>query len=990
MRKEPPYRPVPSARPLFGNKSLRRRLGFTHYFVLTIMSLALLEMIFLTDSGSTQSRPGDRPGVAAVATQPVSVKSSGLGFELPRTKDEARAFTRQHESLFNFNEVSRLRQERAAVFGEAVNSNPAAPLLAGTPGLTDAANSLSAVALTPRPTNARSSFNAPGPNAFTPATPPNACGPLPADDIYEVDDTWPNTNLPPTNSKPISPGTISSTTKPPVQNHTLTSVSSAAQPTPGNGDQDWVRFAVSSEQFYYVIQTSQFSPATVDTVLELYRYDTANPGLGFVLVNSNDNKGGGDTIVYDPSVQLFGNDVSASVTFYARVYGAPNASCTGSYGLSVGTTGSLSFLTPTATASPTPTGTAVTATPDPCTDKYEPDNTPDKAQALRTSFSPFPSFGGTPGAQETQGPNNNVQSHFICPSNDVDWVYIDLVKGKPYSLYTAQLQGGLDTLLILFEQDSAGNLNTLYSSDDFPGLGLASRIDFMVPTTPTTPEGETKRYYAVVKDVSGKGVANLGYLLTLASAGNGKGDCVDSYESDGLQYLAKEILINEIQQHVLCPDGDADWVKFFAKSGRSYTLSTAFNPTPGLDTYMFVFSVLFDPNDPTKVVSQNEIAASKDNPATLSSEATFQVPVDGIYYAQVKNNGDIGRPGFNYSLTYRVTGSSGVPPTPAPTVATPVATVASGTLTARAVASATALKGQTATAGVNATLTALATSSPAADPGLLALNFADPSFQSLWYYSDLAVAQNQTQRSWEWGPKPGIVRRETYAESPGGERQVQYFEKSRMEINNPKGNRGSPWFVSNGLLVREMISGQLAKGDQTFESRPPARYQIAGDLTGDNPAPTYASFAALITNGSTGRTADQTGQVVSTGLDATGKLTSLSAPPEALKLVAYLPETGHNIPQVFWEYMQGAGKVWDNGYKEGALRNWLFAMGYPLSEPYWIKARVGGVEKDVLVQVYERRLLTYTPSNSAEWRVEMANVGQHYYLWRYGRNLYEQ
>jgi hypothetical protein len=34
-------------------------------------------------------------------------------------------------------------------------------------------------------------------------------------------------------------------------------------------------------------------------------------------------------------------------------------------------------------------------------------------------------------------------------------------------------------------------------------------------------------------------------------------------------------------------------------------------------------------------------------------------------------------------------------------------------------------------------------------------------------------------------------------------------------------------------------------------------------------------------------------------------------------------------------------------------------------------------------QLYERRVVTYTPSNPAEFRVEMGNVGQHYFQWRY-------
>ena len=38
---------------------------------------------------------------------------------------------------------------------------------------------------------------------------------------------------------------------------------------------------------------------------------------------------------------------------------------------------------------------------------------------------------------------------------------------------------------------------------------------------------------------------------------------------------------------------------------------------------------------------------------------------------------------------------------------------------------------------------------------------------------------------------------------------------------------------------------------------------------------------------------------------------------------------------------------------------------------------------DVLVQAYERRDLTYVPTNQPGWQVEMANIGQHYFDWRY-------
>ena len=61
-----------------------------------------------------------------------------------------------------------------------------------------------------------------------------------------------------------------------------------------------------------------------------------------------------------------------------------------------------------------------------------------------------------------------------------------------------------------------------------------------------------------------------------------------------------------------------------------------------------------------------------------------------------------------------------------------------------------------------------------------------------------------------------------------------------------------------------------------------------------------------------------------------------------------------------------------------------FVVGLPITEAYWVTAMVGGKSKTVLVQAFERRVLTYTPDNPEGFRVEMGNVGLHYLAWRYG------
>jgi Tol biopolymer transport system component len=121
------------------------------------------------------------------------------------------------------------------------------------------------------------------------------------------------------------------------------------------------------------------------------------------------------------------------------------------------------------------------------------------------------------------------------------------------------------------------------------------------------------------------------------------------------------------------------------------------------------------------------------------------------------------------------------------------------------------------------------------------------------------------------------------------------------------------------------------------------------------------------------RDPDRTGQRIGTTLDRFGNRGNNAslAQDAATTIVTYNTVTGHNVPRVFRDFIQ-------NGPVEG-----LFAFGYPITDPYWVRARVGGEDKDVLVQLYERRVVTYTPSNPPAFRVEMGNVGQHYFQWRY-------
>lgn len=266
--------------------------------------------------------------------------------------------------------------------------------------------------------------------------------------------------------------------------------------------------------------------------------------------------------------------------------------------------------------------------------------------------------------------------------------------------------------------------------------------------------------------------------------------------------------------------------------------------------------------------------------------------------------------------------------------------------------------------------------------------FADTAFGTVWSRTD--AQQVRGGRTWYWGPQPWYDYAEFYRQGQNGLRTVQYFDKARMEINNPS-ERSFQGGATNGLLVVELVSGHLKKGNDPYDydSRPAADVPVAGNPKADNPnSPTYATFASLATFDNNGyRDANRLGQRVSAWLDRAGNLSARAdlaeAHPEST-IAQYNSMTGHNIPQVFWDFMSAQGPVLENGaVQTRPVVDWLFALGLPITDAYWTRAKIGAAEKDVLVQLFERRVLTYVPDNPAGYKVEMGNVGQHYFQWRY-------
>jgi hypothetical protein len=261
--------------------------------------------------------------------------------------------------------------------------------------------------------------------------------------------------------------------------------------------------------------------------------------------------------------------------------------------------------------------------------------------------------------------------------------------------------------------------------------------------------------------------------------------------------------------------------------------------------------------------------------------------------------------------------------------------------------------------------------------------FGNPAFQRVWDRQDRAVAEHISDRSWTWGPGPiSEALREQFAEGVEGKRAVQYFDKSRMEINDPTADPNATWYVTNGLLPIELMTGRQQNGLNLFEQRGPAKIAAIGDPdqfpTYEDLLPLYQSPGA-VNPGDLGKPA--------TGLYSTTKTISgfndFANDPATILVRG---ENNHGVAKAFVDFMNAQGLVSEGGrYVNGQVFDPLFVFGLPVTGAYWVKVKVGGVERPILFQVFERRVLTYNPANAPAFRVEMGNVGQHYYQWRYGK-----
>jgi hypothetical protein len=189
-------------------------------------------------------------------------------------------------------------------------------------------------------------------------------------------------------------------------------------------------------------------------------------------------------------------------------------------------------------------------------------------------------------------------------------------------------------------------------------------------------------------------------------------------------------------------------------------------------------------------------------------------------------------------------------------------------------------------------------------------------------------------------------------------RLVQYFDKGRMELNQVGGQPP----VTSGLLVKEMISGRMQVGDDAFETRAPAAISVAGDP--DNRFPLYKDLGIPLPP------QPLVGAPVQTELTPDGPKPAANVPQDAAAAIGTTDSaTGYVVPRIFVDFRDRMG---------------VQVIGFAVSQPVWVQVKVAGVQRRVLMQAFERRVLTYNAANPDPFKVEFGNVGQHYYRWRYG------
>jgi hypothetical protein len=174
-------------------------------------------------------------------------------------------------------------------------------------------------------------------------------------------------------------------------------------------------------------------------------------------------------------------------------------------------------------------------------------------------------------------------------------------------------------------------------------------------------------------------------------------------------------------------------------------------------------------------------------------------------------------------------------------------------------------------------------------------------------------------------------------------RFAQYFEKGRMEDHT--GDNNDPnWQFQYGLLVDELQTSQ-------------AVIPIGGEVSTLD----YAKVNAL---------AQEATRIAPPASFTGGTFTNSDGSVFVPYSQALQRAPGHNISPIFWPYLNRQD-IFPGG--------WLHDIGLPMTEAIPAVVTKGtSSNRQVLIQIFQRTILTYDPMNPADFQVERANVGTDY------------
>jgi hypothetical protein len=182
----------------------------------------------------------------------------------------------------------------------------------------------------------------------------------------------------------------------------------------------------------------------------------------------------------------------------------------------------------------------------------------------------------------------------------------------------------------------------------------------------------------------------------------------------------------------------------------------------------------------------------------------------------------------------------------------------------------------------------------------------------------------------------------TSAISEGG-RKVQYFQKGKLEDHRATIN-DAVWQYSYGLMGEEMV--------RAGPDRP---------VGGENSSLTYALLKTAAAEDKRLPPPKGFSGGVSQNKDGTAFIPFSSS---------LSPAPGHNVAAIFWTVMSNDSR---------SPGGWLHDVGLPLTEAIWATVDKGNDKgHKVLIQAFQRAILTYDPQNSPGWQVERTNLGVDY------------